>query len=130
LDGSEKLQLTDSFAWMPKWSPDSKWIAFSNFGEIYRVSIDGGTPEKLTAEGKTELAPVWWPDGKSIAFNDYPLPGQPLGIKVLDLETRKVSIMPGGEAFYVPSWSPDGKYMVAIAQNPSRMVLYTAASGT
>jgi Tol biopolymer transport system component len=130
LDGSEKLQLTDSFAWMPKWSPDSKWIAFSDFKEICRVSIDGGTPEKLTAEGKTELAPDWWPDGKSIAFNDYPLPGQALGIKVLDLETRKVSIMPGAEAFYVPSWSPDGKYMVAIAQNPSRMMLYTAASGT
>jgi len=130
LDGSEKLQLTDSFAWMPKWSPDSKWIAFSDFKEIYRVSIDGGTPEKLTAEGKTELAPVWWPDGKSIAFNDYPLPGQVLGIKVLDLETRKVSIMPGAEAFYVPSWSPDGRYMVAIAQNPSRMVLYTVGSGT
>jgi serine/threonine protein kinase len=130
LDGSEKLQLTDSFAWMPKWSPDSKWIAFSDFKEIYRVSIDGGTPEKLTAEGKTELAPNWWPDGKSIAFNDYPLPGQALGIKVLDLETRKVSIMPGAENFYVPSWSPDGKYMVAIAQNPSRMVLYSAASGT
>jgi eukaryotic-like serine/threonine-protein kinase len=130
LDGSEKLQLTDSFAWMPKWSPDSKWIAFSDFKEISRVSIDGGTPEKLTAEGKTELAPDWWPDGKLIAFNDYPLPGQALGIKVLDLETRKVSIMPGAEAFYVPSWSPDGKYMVAIAQNPSRMVLYTAESGT
>ncbi len=130
LDGSEKLQLTDSFAWMPKWSPDSKWIAFSDSKEIYRVSVDGGTPEKLTAEGKTELAPDWWPDGKSIAFNDYPLPGQTLGIKVLDLETRKVSVMPGAEAFYVPSWSPDGKYMVAIAQNPSRMVLYTAASGT
>jgi Tol biopolymer transport system component len=43
--------------------------------EISRVSIDGGTPERLTAEGKTELAPDWWPDGKSIAFNDYPLPG-------------------------------------------------------
>jgi serine/threonine protein kinase len=130
LDGTEKLQLTDSFAWMPKWSPDSKWIVFSDFGEIYRVSIDGGTPEKLTTEGKTELAPVWSPDGKSIAFNDYPLPGQALGIKVLDLATRKVSIMPGAEKFYVPSWSPDGKYMVAIAQNPSRMVLYAAASGT
>ncbi len=130
LDGSEKLQLTDSVAWMPQWSPDSKWIAFSDLKEIYRVSIDGGTPEKLTAEGKTEVAPVWWPDGKSIAFNDFPQPGQIRGIKVLDLATRKVSIMPGSVGFYVPSWSPDGKHMVAIAQNPSRMVLYTAESGT
>jgi hypothetical protein len=38
--------------------------------------------------------------------------------------------MPGAEGYYVPSWSPDGKYMVAIAQNPSRMVLYSAETKT
>ncbi len=65
-----------------------------------------------------------------IAFNDYPQPGQLPGIKVLDLATRNISIMPGSEGFYVPSWSPDGKYMVAIAENPSRMVLYSTASKT
>jgi serine/threonine protein kinase len=130
LDGSEKLQLTDSLAWMPRWSPDSKWIVFSDYKEICRVSVDGGAPEKLTSEGKTEVAPTWWPDGKLIAFNDYPQPGQLPGIKVLDLATRNISIMPGSEGFYVPSWSPDGKYMVAIAENPSRMVLYSTASKT
>jgi predicted Ser/Thr protein kinase len=130
LDGSEKLQLTDSFAWMPTWSPDSKWIAFSDSKEIYRISVDGGAPEKLTSEGKIELAPSWWPDGKSILFNDFPLPGRIRGIKIVDLATQKVSIMPGSERFYVPSWSPDGKYMVAVAQNPSRVVLYSAESKT
>jgi serine/threonine protein kinase len=130
LDGSEKLQLTDSLAWMPRWSPDSKWIAFSDYKEIYRVSVDGDTPEKLTSEGKTEVAPTWWPDGKLIAFNDYPRPGQIPGIKVLDVATRKISILPGSDGFYVPSWSPNGKYMVAIAENPSRMVLYSEASKT
>jgi Tol biopolymer transport system component len=129
LDGSEKLQLTDSFAWMPTWSPDSKWIGFSDTKEIYRVSVDGGIPEKLTAEGKTELAPFWWPDGTSIGFNDYPVPGQ-TRIKVVNLNTRKVSVMPGSEGFFVPSWSPDGKSMVAIAENPSRMAVYSAESRT
>ena len=38
--------------------------------------------------------------------------------------------MPASDGFYVPSWSPDGKYMVAIAENPSRMVLYSMASKT
>jgi serine/threonine protein kinase/Tol biopolymer transport system component len=127
LDGSEKLQLTDFGVFMPRWSPDSKWIAFSNFREVYRVSVDGDTPEKLTSEGKIEVAPVWWPDGKSISFNDFPAPGQSR-IKILDLATRKISIMPGSEGYYVPSWSPDGKYMVAVADNPSRLVLYSAAS--
>ena len=37
--------------------------------------------------------------------------------------------MPGSEGFYVPEWSPDGKYMVAMAQNPSRMMLYSTQSG-
>jgi serine/threonine protein kinase/Tol biopolymer transport system component len=130
LDGSEKLQLTDSLAWMPRWSPDSKWIVFSDYTEIYRVSVDGGASEKLTSEGKTEVAPTWWPDGKLIAFNDFPQPGLLPGIKVLDLATRNISIMPGSEGFFVPSWSPDGNYMVAIAENPSRMVLYSTASKT
>ncbi|MGH9546092.1 MAG: protein kinase domain-containing protein [Terriglobales bacterium] len=129
LDGSEKLQLTDSYSWMPQWSPDSKTIAFSDRNEIYQVSIDGGAPEKLTSEGNNEVAPVWSPDGKSIAFNDFPQPGHITGIKVLDLATRQVSIMPGSEHFFVPSWSPDGRHMVAIAENPSRMVLYSARSG-
>src|ERR1700688_3425317 len=38
--------------------------------------------------------------------------------------------MPGSEGFYGPMWSPDGKYMAATAQNPSRIVLYTAQSDT
>ena len=130
LDGSEKLQLTDINSWMPKWSPDSKSITFSNMKEIYMVSADGGAAEKLTSEGKTEVAPSWWPDGKSIVFNDFPVPGQFSGLKVLNLATRKISIMPGSEGFFVPSWSPDGKYLAAIAVNPLRMVLYSAKTAT
>ena len=38
--------------------------------------------------------------------------------------------MPGSEGYYVGEWSPDGKYMTAAAQNPSRLVLYTVKSGT
>jgi eukaryotic-like serine/threonine-protein kinase len=129
LDGSEKLQLTDVSSWMPQWSPDSKSIAFSS-KEIYRVSVEGGVAEKLTSEGKSEVAPSWWPDGKSIVFNNFPAPGQMEGLKVVDLATRKVFIMPGSKGFFVPSWSPDGLYMVAMAENPSRMVLYSAQTRT
>jgi hypothetical protein len=67
--------------------------------------------------------------GKSIAFNYFPSPGRPLtGIHLVDLATRKISVMPGSEGYYVPSWSPDGKFMVAIGQNPARMVLYSAGA--
>ena len=129
LDGSEKLQLTDFYATMEQWSPDSKQIVFSDWRQLYLISADGGVAEKLIPNPNNEVAPFWSPDGKSITFNDYPNPGQPRAIKVLDLATRKISIMPGSEGYYVGEWSPDGKYMIAVAQNPSRLVLYTAKSG-
>ena len=130
LDGSEKRQLTDIFSSMPQWSPDSKQIVFSDWHQLYLISVDGGSPEKLIPDAHNEVAPSWWPDDKAIAFNDFPIPGHLPGIKVLDLITRKISVMNGSEGFYVPSWSPDGKYLVAIAQNPPRMVLYSAQSST
>jgi dipeptidyl aminopeptidase/acylaminoacyl peptidase len=129
LDGSEKFQLTDFYSHMPQWSPDSKKIVFSDWKQLYVMSADGGTPERLIPDPNREVWPGWWPDGKSIVFNDYPLPGQFIGIKVLDLSTRKISIMPSSEGFYMPTWSPDGKHMVAVAQNPSRLVLYSVQSG-
>ena len=130
LDGSEKLQLTDFYATMEQWSPDSKQIVFSDWRQLYLISADGGVAEKLIPNPNNEVAPFWSPDGKSITFNDYPNPGLPRAIKVLDLATRKISIMPGSEGYYVGEWSPDGKYMIAVAQNPSRLVLYTVKSGT
>jgi hypothetical protein len=29
----------------------------------------------------------------------------------------------------MPSWSPDGKYLIAVADNPSRMMLYSRETG-
>ena len=130
LDGSEKLQLTDTYAEMQQWSPDGKWLVYSNWQNLYMVSADGGVPEKLTPDGPRDLAPTWSADGRSIAFDYFPYPGRPLGIHVLDLASRRVSDMPNAEGYFWPSWSPDGKYMVAMAQNPSRMVLYSTATRT
>jgi eukaryotic-like serine/threonine-protein kinase len=124
VDGSEKLQLTDKFAQMPTWSPDSKWIAYSDWNELYRVSVDSGAPEKLTSEGFTEVLPSWSPDGKSIYFNDYPIAGH-FRIRILDLETRKVSTMPGSDGYYAPMWSPDGQYLAGIHNPPKSLAIYS-----
>ena len=124
IDGSEKLQLTDTLAQMPTWSPDSKWIAYTDWHELYRVSVDSGTPEKLTSEGFMEVLPSWSPDGRSIYFNDYPIAGH-LRIRILDLETRKVSTMPGSDGYYAPLWSPDGQYLAGIQNPPKSLAIYS-----
>ncbi|MGC2163402.1 MAG: hypothetical protein WA634_15950, partial [Silvibacterium sp.] len=127
LDGSERVQLTDSPAYWPRWSPDGKLIAYMDWKKIYIISADGGVPQTIPPSDGDQVAPSWSPDGQSIYFNNFPYPGQPIkGIQVFDLATRKIAIMPGSVGYYVASWSPDGKYLVAIAQNPSRMVLYSA----
>jgi Tol biopolymer transport system component len=87
---------------MEQWSPDGKWIAYSDWSKIYRVSADGGAPEKLMAEGNNEVMPAWSPDGKSIVFNRFDGWNQPDGLYVVNLESRKVTPLPGGEKFYIP----------------------------
>jgi serine/threonine protein kinase/WD40 repeat protein len=132
LDGSDQLQLTHSYAVMQQWSPDGKSLVYSDWQNLYMVSADGGgAPEKLTQAGEYAVAPTWSDDGKSIAFSYYNFTDEPLkGIHVLDLASGKLSPMPESQGYYVPSWSPDGRFMVAIAQNPSRMMLYTAETKT
>jgi eukaryotic-like serine/threonine-protein kinase len=124
IDGSEKLQLTANFSQMPTWSPDSKWIAYSDWHELYRVSVDSGAPEKLTSEGFSEVLPSWSLDGKSIYFNDYPIAGH-FRIRILDLETRKVTTMPGSDGYYAPLWSPDGQYLAGIQNPPKSLAIYS-----
>ncbi len=124
IDGSEKLQLTNTLAQMLTWSPDSNWIAYTDWHELYRVSVGSGAPEKLTSEGFMEVLPSWSRDGKSIYFNDYPIPGH-LRIRILDLETRKVSTMPGSDGYYAPLWSPDGQYLAGIQNPPKSLAVYS-----
>jgi Tol biopolymer transport system component len=130
LDGSERVQLTSSIADMQQWSPDGKWLAYTDFQNVYMVSAAGGAPQQLTPDTIDGVAPSWFPDGKSIAFNNFPYPNKPFRIHVIDLATRRISDMPGADRYYIPSWSPDGKYMVAMAPDPSRMVLYSAQTKT
>ena len=77
------------------------------------------------------MGPAFSPDGKLIYFADYPAPNPDnnRGLKVLDLATRKITLMPDTATYHVCSWSPDGKWMVAVATPPKRFVLYSAETG-
>jgi eukaryotic-like serine/threonine-protein kinase len=133
VDGSEPAQLTDTPANFIDWSPDGKTIVYSDWKRIYTVSPDGGAPEPIqpAPNDMVQLAPSWSGDSRHIYFNSYPLPGHPetFGIRVFDRGTRQVSTMPGAEKFFEGTWSPDRHYLIAYAQSPARMVLYTVATG-
>ncbi|MGB7726639.1 MAG: hypothetical protein WBL50_01315, partial [Candidatus Acidiferrum sp.] len=44
---------------------------------------------------------------------------------ILDLQTRKVSNMPGSDGYYAPSWSPDGQYLAGIHSPPKSLAIYS-----
>jgi Tol biopolymer transport system component/C-terminal processing protease CtpA/Prc len=67
------LSLAASYSqnqWMryPAISPDGQWIAFSNQGDIFVVSSQGGEAKQITQHPAHDYMPVWSPDSKNIAF--------------------------------------------------------------
>ena len=140
-DGSEALQLTfrPLIVHDPHWSPDGKRIAYSGVkaGEqwqLYVVSADGGAPQRLLPESVAGIDPTWSPDGNSLLF------GQPPGadtfvmsdvlqiLKILNLQTQRVSVVPGSEGLRAPRWSPDGRYISATSAGGDRLVLFDATT--
>jgi TolB protein len=52
----------------PTWSPDGRKLAFSLFGSIWQVSVQGGIAEQLSSGVGYHAHPSWSPHGDRIAF--------------------------------------------------------------
>jgi Tol biopolymer transport system component len=135
VDGSQKLQLVfpPMVAYLPRWSPDGKQIAF--FGhppgerfQIYVISAEGGSPELLYHSDTNLADPSWSPDGKSLAFGENSLNNQGSAVYTLDLKTRKATKLPGSDGLYSPRWSPNGRYIAAISLDSLRLMLFDVAT--
>jgi WD40-like Beta Propeller Repeat len=74
-DGASKSQvgpqapnaIVDSYD-EPEWSPDGRWIAFTNRFRIWLMSIDGAQIKRLTHGPASDHSPSFSPDGSRIAF--------------------------------------------------------------
>ena len=135
VDGTQKLQLVfpPMLAYLPRWSPDGKRIAF--FGhppgepwQIYTVPVEGGAPEVIYRSGLNLADPNWSPDGKSLAFGENSLNNQGSAVFVMDLNTRKATKLPGSEGLYSPRWSPDGRFIAAIPLDSLKLMLFEIAT--
>jgi serine/threonine protein kinase/Tol biopolymer transport system component len=129
VDGSDKLQLAPAAAALPRWSPDGTQIAYhsAEFGKpwkIFLVSAQGGPPEELLPEKVAELDATWSADGSQLAFGRLSyMDTENAEIYLVDVKTRKVSTVPGSRGLYSPRWSPDGRYLSAVAVEASKKLM-------
>lgn len=139
VDGSQVAALTirrlttdpaiDEF---PAWTPDGETIVYANLGseppddsgfsytqEIWRVSVDGGTPVRLTNNQSADTMPDVRADGLVVFWRE----GQTFTI---DLEgTGEARLRNAPDAFN-PRWSPDGSKLAMLRYDPSDRARFPA----
>ena len=136
VDGSERLQLTyaPEIVVGPRWSPDGKHISFTGFEvgkpwTVYVVSSDGGTPEPVLSEDRSQLGGAWSSDSKSVVLGYIQEREKHFNLRLVDLTTKKVSDIPGSEDLWVPSGSPDGRYLTAVSADMKHTKIFDVKSG-
>jgi Tol biopolymer transport system component/DNA-binding winged helix-turn-helix (wHTH) protein len=139
-DGTERLQLTgpplDVLRIAP--SPDGKQIALmgkmpNERWRIYLVPSGGGSLRAMTPENQSVADPTWSPDGRAIMFGAVPdwWPGgltmRP-PISVVTIDDGQIRAVPGSEGLWSPRWSPNGRYVIGMTQDWTRLMLFDLAT--
>ncbi len=118
-DGNNPKQLTfGAGEYEASCSPDSRWVLYFSRSEgktaVWRTTIDGGVPARITADDTENPSPAISPDGKWLAY-----------YRGLGNEKKQIEIIPftdgpfaGGapikiikvpETAYLLKWAPDGR---------------------
>ena len=138
-DGSNKRQIATSpvSVMMARYSPDGQKIAFmarqpDGPWKVYWVPLQGGEWRKIPEPPVNQADPNWSPDGQSILFGQPPEYGAEGGVPrklySYDIRAGKTTAVPGSEGLFSPRWSPDGRYIAAIAIDQRSMSLLDLAT--
>ncbi|MCC6926020.1 amidohydrolase family protein [Novosphingobium sp.] len=94
-------------------SPDGQTIVFDLLGDIYTMPITGGTPARIAEGLPYETQPRFSPDGRRIAFTSDRGGGDNIWIMNRDGSDKRQLTKEDFRLLNQPSWSPDGRFIVA-----------------
>ena len=112
-DGSNLTQISRDVAGYPRWSPDSRRIAYQQSdgdeGAVYVADINERVGRKLKTSEANVGAPFWSPDGKWLYFEDYSSFRRKFYRCSLDCNANETLARDGPKAFNL-QMSADGRY--------------------
>ena len=109
-------------------SPDGSQILFCYKGDIYKVSVNGGTAVQLTTQDSYECSPIWSADGRQIAFASDRHGN--LDIFVMAAEGGSARRLTYNSAAEVPqAFTHDGKWVLfgAQIQDPAQSAMFPSS---
>lgn len=111
-------------------SPDGEFVAYVKDQHIYRLSVNGGSPQQMTANpgeyGRAGSPLAWSPDGQQLAFYEGTYPYQQLKVIGLDgsgaaaaLEGQRRVLTAADQQIYRSRvfWSPDSRSIAFYVPN-------------
>ena len=121
--------MADVGRWSPRTARGSHFpaaIPASRSRKLYLIPSGGGEPEQLTPGVPHSGDGTWSPDGESIVYLGINSKGTH-SLQIVGLKTRQVTVVPKSEGLISPRWSPDGKYLLAMPEDFSRLTLFDFA---
>ncbi len=139
-DGTERIQLTNRplYPIVCRWSPDGSQILFTaqhdpaaaqpdpSRATLYVMPAQGGAPRLLLSgdDGQSPGDGVWSPDGRRVLYSIEPNGPKDRSLRILDLDSGKVSDVPGSNGLYSPRWSPNGRYVAALTRSKTDVRIF------
>lgn len=112
------------------WAPDGRAIYFtsdrSGGPQVYRVGVNGDSPERITFEGSYNARPRLSPDGSKLAM--VHLDRGNYRIAVLDLDSRDLLVLSGGSQDESPSFAPNSDSLIYATRQGGNGVLETVSA--
>lgn len=137
-DGGGLRQIRQS-GQSPRWSPDGRWIAFSegtrdNGGlqSVFVMRPDGTDVRQLTHHHDVDATPPCWsPDSARLAYSLWLWNEKKYDLCVVDVTSKKWKHLLYTDDSIYPVWSPFNKILISISQGnmDSRLVEVDPATG-
>ena len=109
----------------PNWSPDGKTLIYNSNGLLYKIPVQGGTPELISTNFAKRINNDHGisPDGTQLVISDQTETGKSL-IYTLPIEGGiPKKITPLGPSYW-HGWSPDGKTLAYCAERNDNYDIY------